>query len=279
MLNTYINSIAKLSDHLQKHKLLEYIATQFIREYKLIPCIGVEIEFYLSDQINIVEFENRLGISVKKEKGKNQFEIDLAPTTELINYIQQINSIRVNISNIASQLNGHADFRSKPFINDYGNAMHFHISFINTLNYHPHAGMILKLDDSFFTHAARSLCHFMLDSLLIFLPEEEDYLRLNKRFMAPTHVSFGGNNRTVAIRIPDLLPRRLEHRLASSLVDPYIAIFTILKSIYRGLQDPQIIRNIPKIYGNAFDAQYNLTPLPISRKHAQEIFDPSFFLK
>ena len=264
---------------MQKHKLLEYIVTQFIREYKLIPCIGVEIEFYLSDQINIVEFENRLGISVKKEKGKNQFEIDLAPTIELINYIQQINSIRVNISNIASQLNGYADFRSKPFIDDYGNAMHFHVNFIDTLDYHPRAEMTLKVDELFFTHAARSLCHFMLDSLLIFLPEEEDYLRLNSRFMAPTHVSFGGNNRTVAIRMPDSLPRRLEHRLASSLVDPYIAIFTILKSIYRGLQDPQIIRNIPKVFGNAFDEQYSLIPLPINRKQAQEIFDLSFFLK
>ncbi len=238
----------------------------------------MEIEFYLSDQINIVEFENRLGISIKKEKGKNQFEIDLAPTTELINYIQQINSLRVNISNIASQLNGHADFRSKPFIDDYGNAMHFHISFIDTLHYYPCTGKQLKTDERFFTHAARSLCHFMLDSLLIFLPEEEDYLRLNRRFMAPTHVSFGGNNRTVAVRIPDSLPRRLEHRLASSLVNPYIAIFTILKSIYRGLQDPQTIKNISKVYGNAFDEQYNLTPLPISRKHAQEIFDLSFFL-
>ena len=132
--------------------------------------------------------------------------------------------------------------------------------------------MTLKVDEHFFTHAARSLSHYMLDSFLIFLPEEEDYLCLNSRFMAPTQVSFGGNNRTVAIRMPDSLPTRLEHRLASSLVDPYIAIFTFLKSIYCGLQDPQIIKNMAKVYGYAFDEQYNLKQLPISSKTSPRNF-------
>ncbi|WP_425364155.1 hypothetical protein [Candidatus Tisiphia endosymbiont of Hybos culiciformis] len=124
----------------------------------------------------------------------------------------------------------------------------------------------------------RSICHYMLDSFLIFMPNEDDYLRLDKNFMAPTNVSFGNNNRTVAVRIPDSSPRRVEHRIASPLTDPYLAIFTILNSILLGLEFPDKINNINKIYGNAFDQQYNLVPLPKSLAEALELFNLQFFL-
>ena len=54
------------------------------------PCIGVEIEFYLSPNINISDLESILEIQIKKEKGNYQFEIDLAPSIDLINYAKKI---------------------------------------------------------------------------------------------------------------------------------------------------------------------------------------------
>ncbi len=90
--------------------------------------------------------------------------------------------------------------------------------------------------------------------------------------MAPTHISFGGNNRTVAIRMPDSRPHRLEHRLSSPSIEPYIAIYAILKSILLGLDNPDIINKIPKTFGNAFDDQYNLVALPKSRQEALSLF-------
>ena len=76
--------------------------------------------------------------------------------------------------------------------------------------------------------------------------------------MAPTHVCYGGNNRTVAIRIPDSIPKRLEHRVSAASADPAIIIYTILASIEKGLSRQINTDGYKKIFGNAFDNQYDL---------------------
>ncbi|WP_341748932.1 glutamine synthetase [Candidatus Tisiphia endosymbiont of Sialis lutaria] len=285
--------IYKLSDHLQKNNALQKIINKFQTDYSLTPCIGVEIEFYLSKNIAPLELQTLLGIVVKKEKGDNQFEIDLPPSTNIIEYIGKISSTKSKIQIIAKKLQGKVNFSAKPFPNDYGSSMHFHVNFIDS-------STLLREDTLVATKQTlpnviarscsdrgnpysldiigQSICHYMLDSFLVFMPNEDDYLRLDKNFMAPTNVSFGNNNRTVAVRIPDSFPRRLEHRIASPLTDPYLAIFTILNSILLGLEFPDKINNISKIYGNAFDQQYNLVPLPKSLAEALELFNLQFFL-
>ncbi|MGX6960194.1 MAG: glutamine synthetase [Rickettsia endosymbiont of Pentastiridius leporinus] len=267
--NSFINTIA---NNLQKTKQLQKIIEQFQREYNLIPIIGVEIEFYLSPNIEIAKFEilarkylSRFKISeIRKEKGNNQFELDLPPSKDLIKYVKKISEVKITLTKIAKQLNGYIDFSPKPFLNDYGNSMHFHINFDNEYV-------------DYINLAAQGICHYMLDTLLVFMPRSIDYLRVVKGFMAPTHVSYGGNNRSVAVRTPNSQPKRLEHRLSSPDTDPYIAIFTILKSILLALKSPDSVKNIEKIYGNAFDSQYNLTPLPSSAQESFILFKPGFF--
>lgn len=269
---SYNNFITTLSNNLRKNKQLEKIILQFHRDYNLIPIIGVEIEFYLSPNIDITKFEilarkylAKFKISkIKKEKGNNQFEIDIPPSKDLINYARKIIEVKNTLTKIAEYLNGYINFSPKPFFNDYGNSMHFHINFdIESTGY--------------IALAAQSLCHYMLDTLLVFMPSSLDYLRINKDFMAPTHVSYGGNNRSVAVRTPNSLPKRLEHRLSSPETDPYIAIFTILKSILLSLKFPSSIKKIEKIYGNAFDPQYSLIPLPNAARESYKLFKPDFF--
>ncbi|WP_341786762.1 glutamine synthetase family protein [Rickettsia endosymbiont of Cantharis rufa] len=268
--NSFINT---LSNRLQKNKQLEKIIVQFHQDYNLIPIIGVEIEFYLSPNIDIAKFEilsrkylARFKISkIKKEEGNNQFEIDLPPSANLIQYIKNILEVRTILKKMAQQLNGYIDFSPRPFLDDYGSSMHFHINFNSEFN------------DYYIILAAQGLCHYMLDTLLAFMPTTLDYSRINKKFMAPTHISYGGNNRSVAVRIPNSFPKRLEHRLSSPETDPYIAIFTILKSILLALKSPNSLQKIEKIYGNAFDPQYNLTPLPTSSQESFMLFKADFF--
>ena len=230
---TIQNFVNKLSEYLRKNNKLEKIIKTLQNDYDLIPCIGVEIEFYLSKNINHLELETLIGIKIKKEKGTNQFEIDLPPSTSIINYIEQINIAQSTIDIATKKLKGFVDFSAKPFLHDYGNSMHFHMNFM-TNN--------VPLDT-----LCQSICHYMLDSFLVLAPKENDYLRFDKNFMAPTNVSFGANNRTVAIRIPDLSPRRFEHRIANPLTDVYLTIFVILNSILLGLKYPSRINNINKI--------------------------------
>ncbi|XVN43201.1 MAG: glutamine synthetase [Candidatus Rickettsia vulgarisii] len=319
--------IDKLSDHLKQCNKLEEVIREFQEKYNLLPCIGVEIEFYLSENINVEQFESLLGIKLKKEKGNNQYEINLPPSTDIINYIKEIDTIKKKIENIAENLQGKADLRAKPFANDYGNSMHFHVNFVEVPKgcgwqgkidiipaeagiqgrYHGrHAefisvsmrsqnkfGMTGKLLDSCLRgndigppsnnslnidSIAKSICYYMLLTFLVFNTCDEDYSRFDKNFMTPINVSFGNNNRSVAVRIPDFLPKRIEHRIASPHTNVYIAIFTILNSILLGLKFPNQINNIEKIYGNAFDEQYNLPPLPKSIEESLKLFSLEFFI-
>lgn len=240
---------------------MEPIIKDFAEKYKLVPCFGAELEFYLTPGIAVGKLSEMLAMPIKTEKGHNQFEIDFPPTKDLPSLASRINNVRTQIKVIAAKLGGVADFRAKPFADDYGSSMHIHINFLN------------NTDPKLLEHAAKSLCHYMLPGFLLFANEDNHYLRFSKGYMAPTHVCYGGNNRTVAVRIPDSRPLRLEHRVSSAAADPNLVFLAILKSLLLGLEQPNIIGNFTKIHGNAFDAQYNLTPLPADRQEAERLFE------
>ncbi len=206
-------------------------------------CLGAELEFYLFNIKNIVDLERKINYKIKPEKGKHQYEIDLAASQNIAEYAKHIAQTRQNIIDSAKSLGGSADFSSKPFADDYGNSMHIHLNFIGHEDIEKYAQI---------------LCHYLPGTLEYFLPTKNDRARLDKRFMAPTHICYGGNNRSVAIRIPDSKPKRLEHRLAAASADPALVIYAMLSSIDNGLKNPESIKPATKIHGNAWDAQYGL---------------------
>jgi glutamine synthetase len=110
---------------------------------------------------------------------KSRFRLQLIPL-----FIQVIYTIKRTIKEKARKLNLEANFKSKPFINDYGSSMHIHFNFLENNDVETHA---------------RILCHYLPLTITAFLPKEEDYKRFHSRFMAPTHISYGSNNRTTLI--------------------------------------------------------------------------------
>jgi glutamine synthetase len=125
--------------------------------------------------------------------------------------------------------------------------------------------------------AASGICQFMNQTLFAILEDEQDYHRLDSNFMTPTHVCYGNHNRTVAARLPQNPPRRIEYRLCSNYSDPYRALFIILKSSLFGIKNK--LNNYSQIFGNAFDPQYNLTKLPENLFQAKKLFNINFFLQ
>ncbi|MES2214717.1 MAG: glutamine synthetase [Pseudomonadota bacterium] len=260
-------TFAKISDQIRKHNLLEDVCVRLEKEFGLTPCLAAEIEFYLDKDYGESEGSdvNAGKFFLKKEKGLYQYEIDLPPETNMLSLVRNIENSKQDLQNIYPFIT----FHPKPFPDDYGSAMHFHINFLDQKgeNY---------FDDSRSMNlAASSLCHYLIPTFFLFAPGEDHYSRYSG-LMAPTHVSYGPNNRTVAIRIPDALPKRLEHRVSSPLTDPHIAIFAILKSIYLGLKYNTEIKYYDKTYGNAFDPQYTLIPFPSSAEEALQYFSKDF---
>lgn len=274
-----ILKIQQISKILKEEKLLNILSLIFSNKLNLLPCFGVEIEFFLSPNIPAFEFQNKLKIPLQKEKGGNQYEINLLPSFSLSNYAAQIEDTRNKIARIARDMGGKAIFTAKPFVNDYGNSMHFHLNFISANNQNTVIQTNNNQEDkNFIEYCAASLCNFVNKTILAFLNKEDDFLRLDKNFMAPTHIAYGTNNRTMLIRIPTSKPLRIEHRLPSANCDPYLIIFTILISILESFNIKEQ-KQVKKIYGNAFDSQYNLEVLPLSIKEANKNFEISLLQK
>lgn len=235
--------------------------------YQIKIILGVELEFYLSPHlINYIPKD----LNIKLEKGRGQYEIDLPPSSDILGMIEKINGIKTLLTVIAQKFNGKVHFSAKPFLDDYGNSVHLHINAINSKKQN-------IFDDKYYCGLiASGLCNYMKESFLSFALTENCFTRFDAKFMAPTKICWGNNNRSVAIRIPGLGPTRLEHRVASAEADIYTLVYYIIRAIELTLLYPDKIIITEKIYGNAFDTQYNLPNFPKTLAEAAKLFNYNF---
>ncbi len=244
--------------------------TQILKEisdnFKWQVYIGFELEFYLvnvtksSLQPFLTNFLQKYPMClIEEEKGTNQFEIKIKHTNDILNLITNTNEIKEYLLNEASLYNMIADFSSKPFACEPGSSLHVNISL------HDANGNIYAkkgaTESHYLLYSIGGLCKYMLEDLDIFLPEQKDFSRIVPKQNSPTTVSWGGNNRTVAIRVPttDPINRRIEHRVPSANADPRKTVEAILFAIIDGINNQ--IQPPNKIYGDASLASYALKPL------------------
>ncbi len=237
--------------YIKNFDLLTLLNYKLKKKFNLSAKIGIELEFYLqipspksqstTDIIRLLE--DKFKILIKKEKGSSQFEFNFKPSESITNYANMIEKFRFEVKKFANSLGVKIIFAPKPYKNDYGNAMHINLSFKNVKNYDLYAQI---------------LCNSMNKTKKYFLQAKSEIKRLDKRFMAPTHISFGNStNRSVMIRVLNN-KHRLEHRLPSANTSPHIAIYLILRPILQYLETSEEIKNFSKIFGNAHDPQYKL---------------------
>ena len=135
--------------------------------------------------------------------------------------------------------------------------MHIHLSFLNK------NGDNLCENQDFFENIVAGLLKFLMNSMIFFAPNEFSYERFrDPDFFTPQTISWGGNNRTTAIRTPDCIIKhiRMEHRVPGNDAEIEEVLIAILLAAGHGckykLQAPE------KIFGNSFDDQYNLPKIP-----------------
>jgi glutamine synthetase len=274
--------------YLNKHKILEKSQQNFLKILSKNSDshhlkIGCELEFFLLDKNNNKIFDNDIidefckTIKAKREQGEGQIEIATNFTNDLLNLANEIENIKNKIHYFAHQINCVACFESKPFIDDCGSALQFNISLHDEKNFN-------IFDDNLIEHCASGLLdssHFMM---LILAPKSHDYQRFDldlnrklfqlKKYTAPVNLSFGGDNRSCAIRVCKStdLPnsKRLEYRIASADADIYLSLSAILNALAFGLSQKK--NNYSTIYGNAFDDIYQLEKILKNIDEAQKYF-------
>ncbi len=257
-------------------------ALHISRDASLFFCIGVELEFYAKnyEKEQILQYitaycqeHNYTVPTLLEAEGEGQFELVFVPSKDLLSYAEMIHNIRHQLQEYAKEVGRDIDFSAKPDKGQPGSAMHVHVNVYDRNGENIYAKDKQDAESVYLLWSMAALLEDILSSMLWFAPQETDYLRYQYPDRnTPSTVSWGGDNRTVALRIPPVgentqQQRRIEHRVPSPKADTYETFAAIVVSICRGLkrrEQPAII----KTYGNAWDLQYGLKPLPVSLQEA-----------
>lgn len=265
--------------------LLTKLTHNFISKTKYKLLVGVEIEFYLlnlnpnnldnfiqdfKDQctikhINLLKFEH--------EKGINQYEISLAPGQFIDKLTTDLTLSLKLLKMLANKYECILNIDAKPLINQPGNALHINISLLDQNN----NNVFTNINNKILLYCIGGMCALMQESMICFAPYQTSYNRFIAKTNAPTTVSWGGNNRTVAIRVPSTSNIRIEHRIACANSDIYNVLLMIIIAIDYGITNKIIPKQ--RIYGDAADSQYNLPKLPNSLYNSHLTFFKSSIIK
>lgn len=255
----------------------------------VIPVIALEVEWYLRAESAVEDasqyIENFLKWftasaahlplhSASGERGYLQAEAALLPTKNINQLITDYYTLRDVAENSARKIGAQADFSAKPFAEDYGSGIHVHVHLEDKTGQH-----LFFKDGESLSDALRfsigGLLSTLEENLPIFIPTSSSWQRIVPGFHAPVNVSWGFNNRTTAIRLPDSISeyqgaraiaaapatrfKRIEHRVAGSDANIENVIDAVLKGIDKGLIER--IEPPEPIFGNAQDMQYALKNL------------------
>jgi glutamine synthetase len=254
--------------------------------------IGCELEFYLLDQdsnlaeekirdLFIIElknnFYNLVNCQVKKEQGRSQVEIATFAFENLEKLSLTLDLIKDSIELLAKKLKLQISYHGLLSKEDCPSALQFNIAI-----YDSNHKNIFNKDQNLLNLFASLLLDFTDKMLYIHAPNEDDYFRfdddINKKlfelgkYCAPINLSFGGDNRSCAIRIPACENKenlRIEYRIPSASANHWLSLSAILITL---LQIKNQKNLYPKIYGNAFDEVYQLKKFAKNFQKSQENF-------
>ena len=212
--------------------------------------------------------------SIGKETAAGQFEFRLKPTTA-IGAAHNVDLLKREVKRYADDLGRSCSFSAMLPDGKTSSGLHLHLHLVNSLNQY----VFFKHEDEL-SAALKSvlggLMVTMCDFFLCFAPTEESYERLAcGSDYVPQTVSWGGNNRTVALRLPESVVawRHIEHRVAGADANPYAATWAILAGVHHGLRhkpDPG-----EQMYGKAWEPRYGLKRFPHTLKEAEILFNGS----
>jgi len=250
-------------------KILLRYKEKLHREFNLIPVIGCELEFYISQPCPEIM---QTGLNIVKEEGQNQFELRLGPTADIFKLFEMLDTSKEKITKTLDSHGTKALFEAKPFDKRPGSALHMHLNFLQK------ADNKFKLTPTVLEHTIGGLLHTMSELMIFFAPSESSYKRYSVKSMtSPKNISWGRNNRTTALRLisNSATVSRIEHRVSGADADPWGIAAAILTGSYIGIKEK--ISPTPPTYGLAFDPQYDLVSLPLTLDEAKKNFTKSKF--
>ena len=198
--------------------------------------------------------------SFQDESGAGQFEVDFAPVSDALQLANQIIEFKEFAMQVA-EMNGFSlSFAAKPISHQPGNALHIHYcnEVFDPYGLQANNGVMdirVANNNDYIQWAIGGILAQTKENAQLFYTVENDLSRFEPWFNAPTKICWGGNNRSVALRIPDAKPKRIEHRLACADVAPLPLLKHIIAAADYGMQNR--VAPPAKVFGNAWEDKYD----------------------
>jgi glutamine synthetase len=188
-----------------------------------------------------------MGISVEysfHENAPGQHEIDLR-YADALTMADNVMTFRTSVKEVAMQRGLHATFMPKPIANQWGSAMHTHLSLFDgdsNAFYDPdaeyHLSDVAKRFTAGLLRHARELtavCCQWVNSYKRLVPGAPP-----APFEAPVFIGWGRQNRSALIRVPMYKPTkgastRIEFRVPDPACNPYLAFAVMLSAGLEGI--------------------------------------------
>jgi glutamine synthetase len=218
---------------------------------------------FLDDISRICQEQNVPADTAVAEYAPGQFEINLKHQADPLLDCDNAMLLKRIIKSVADMHNFDCSFMAKPYADEAGSGMHVHVSVLNE------QGKNIFADEE--SEYSEQL-EFAIGGLLALLPASMPFLCPNvnsyKRFQPDSYVAdsltWGVDNRTVALRIPksNKSATRIEHRVAGADANPYLVMSVIINSIHHGLMNR--ITPIKPFVGNVTKQKTILLPKRVS---------------
>ncbi|MEL6678038.1 MAG: glutamine synthetase family protein [Pseudomonadota bacterium] len=171
------------------------------------------------------------------EFGPGQFEINLGHTPDALGAADQAILLKHAIRGVARRHGMEACFMAKPYGEESGSGLHYHISLLDRDGRNIFAGDDPTALNTPLSGAVARLKDTMAEATLVFAPHLNSFRRLAPGTYAPIVSAWGFDNRGVALRIPASTgpAARVEHRTAGADANPYLVLAVLLQAIFDGL--------------------------------------------
>lgn len=269
------------------------IVERIERDFSLRPVLACEVEFYLHG-VAAMGRERALqllraaalshGMPIAQlvvEEGAEQCEVSFQPVGDVTAAVQAVAAFKALPGELFSSQGITTDFSAKPYPDQPGSGLHVHVHLVDAQGKNVFTRAGDEMDSPFsepLLHSIGGLLALMNASMQWFAPSQASYARFIPKTNTPTTVSWGTNNRTVAVRLPTkaISNKHIEHRVAGADADVASVLFAVLVGVHFGLKH-KCDAGEP-VYGDASLAQYHLPKLAASLDEAEGYYRQSAVL-
>lgn len=233
----------------------------------------------MDDIYKAAELQGIPAETVISEFAPGQYELTLNYRADIMRAADDLILLKRLVRLAARRHGVTACFMAKPIEAYAGSGMHMHVSMPGTDGANLYSETVPGEWNARLMHSIGGLIATMAQSMLVFAPHANSWRRFVAQSYAPVAPTWGVNNRSVALRVPDgdAKSRRIEHRPSGVDANPYLVAATLLAGIGKGLDEA--IDPGPPITGNGYENAVPDTGMPVDWRSAIEMAKASAFLK